>query len=139
MLVTMAVLPRKKSTLFYIMLSLSFNRSTAAFGKCFVGGARRSFAERRRRLAAPSRRCMSSSPAEEYDAQICNHALVGEREQVQDPTKPFFPIYYNDVYEVTLPENHRFPMDKYRQVRRLAQTWIASQTEKEQSQVVCGA
>ena len=27
-----------------------------------------------------------------------------------------FPIYYNDVYEVNLPPNHRFPMAKYRQV-----------------------
>ena len=77
--------------------------------------------------------------AEEYDSRIQNHPLVGEHEKVQDPSKPFFPIYYNDVYEVHLPENHRFPMDKYRKVRRLAQTWIESQSAEEQSQVVCGA
>jgi len=29
-----------------------------------------------------------------------------------------FPIYYNDVYTVPLPKTHRFPMDKYRKVRR---------------------
>ena len=37
----------------------------------------------------------------------------------------FFPIYYNDVYEVKLPPNHRFPMDKYRRVRELVQSSIA--------------
>jgi acetoin utilization deacetylase AcuC-like enzyme len=34
---------------------------------------------------------------------------------------PYFPIYYNDVYEVRLPPNHRFPMQKYRQTRDLVQ------------------
>lgn len=36
-----------------------------------------------------------------------------------------FPIYYNDVYEVTLPPNHRFPMDKYRQVREMVQKRVS--------------
>lgn len=78
------------------------------------------------------------APAEAYDARIINHELVGERHLAQDPSKPFFPIYYNDVYEVKLPPNHRFPMEKYRQVRNLAQTWISSQTQQEQAKVVCG-
>lgn len=39
-------------------------------------------------------------------------------------TKPYFPIYYNDVYEVPLPPNHRFPMDKYRLVRKRLQAKI---------------
>ena len=30
-----------------------------------------------------------------------------------------FPFYYNDVYTVSLPPNHRFPMDKYKKVVRL--------------------
>ncbi|GKY99095.1 hypothetical protein MPSEU_000865000 [Mayamaea pseudoterrestris] len=34
---------------------------------------------------------------------------------------PFFPMYYNDVYEVDLPPKHRFPMQKYRQTRELVQ------------------
>jgi acetoin utilization deacetylase AcuC-like enzyme len=38
--------------------------------------------------------------------------------------KPFFPIYYNDVYEVQLPPNHRFPMEKYRKVRENIQARI---------------
>jgi hypothetical protein len=32
-----------------------------------------------------------------------------------------FKLFYNDVYEVPLPENHRFPMGKYRQVREKLQ------------------
>ena len=41
-------------------------------------------------------------------------------------SRSFFPIYYNDVYEVTLPPNHRFPMEKYRQVRQKVQQHIAT-------------
>lgn len=37
----------------------------------------------------------------------------------------YFPIYYNDVYKVQLPPNHRFPMDKYRQVREMVQQKIS--------------
>lgn len=33
-------------------------------------------------------------------------------------------IYYNDVYEVKLPPKHRFPMEKYRQVRDIVQSFI---------------
>jgi acetoin utilization deacetylase AcuC-like enzyme len=33
----------------------------------------------------------------------------------------FFRIYYNDVYRVTLPPNHRFPMMKYEKVRKLVE------------------
>jgi acetoin utilization deacetylase AcuC-like enzyme len=32
-----------------------------------------------------------------------------------------FPIYYNDVYHVPLPKNHRFPMEKYGKVRHMIQ------------------
>jgi acetoin utilization deacetylase AcuC-like enzyme len=38
--------------------------------------------------------------------------------------RPFFPLYYNDVYEFKLQPNHRFPMDKYRKVRELVQHGI---------------
>ena len=37
---------------------------------------------------------------------------------------PIFPIYYNDVYEVSLPPHHRFPMAKYGKVRRILQNRI---------------
>lgn len=35
-------------------------------------------------------------------------------------------LYYNDVYTVRLPENHRFPMEKYRLVREGLQTDLES-------------
>lgn len=78
-----------------------------------------------------------ASSSEYYDSRFRNHPLVGEHEQPQDPSKPFFPIYYNDVYEVILPKNHRFPMEKYRKVRLLAQTWMASQSQEERKHVIC--
>jgi acetoin utilization deacetylase AcuC-like enzyme len=40
--------------------------------------------------------------------------------------KAFFPIYCNDVYEVKLSPNHRFPMEKYRRVREIVQNHISS-------------
>ena len=52
----------------------------------------------------------------------------------QEPrTSPIsLPIFYNDVYEVILPPNHRFPMQKYRQVRERVQNRISSLTQEEQ-------
>jgi len=47
-----------------------------------------------------------------------------------DLFRPFFPIYYNDVYEVPLPPNHRFPMEKYRKVRERVQHAIQTQMSK---------
>jgi acetoin utilization deacetylase AcuC-like enzyme len=38
--------------------------------------------------------------------------------------RPYFSVYYNDVYEVQLPPNHRFPMEKYRQVREIVQKYV---------------
>jgi hypothetical protein len=38
---------------------------------------------------------------------------------VSDGTVEYiFPMYYNDVYTVALPSNHRFPMNKYQLVVR---------------------
>jgi acetoin utilization deacetylase AcuC-like enzyme len=50
-------------------------------------------------------------------------------------SRSFFPIYYNDVYEVKLPPNHRFPMEKYRKVRDIVQNAILSL--KDDSRVHC--
>lgn len=33
-------------------------------------------------------------------------------------------IYYNDVYKVDLPETHRFPMEKYKLVRKKVQDYV---------------
>lgn len=55
-----------------------------------------------------------------------------------DPHRSFFPIYYNDVYEVTLPPNHRFPMGKYRKVREKIQNVItSSSTSDSKHRVAC--
>jgi acetoin utilization deacetylase AcuC-like enzyme len=35
-------------------------------------------------------------------------------------------LFYNDVYEVHLPQGHRFPMEKYRMVRERLQAELAS-------------
>jgi hypothetical protein len=36
------------------------------------------------------------------------------------PFEPM-PLFYNDHYDVLLPETHKFPMEKYRLVRRRLQ------------------
>ncbi len=54
-----------------------------------------------------------------------------------DPTRSYFPIYYNDVYEVNLPPHHRFPMAKYEQVRKLVQQGITV-SRNDRDRVVCG-
>jgi hypothetical protein len=51
---------------------------------------------------------------------------------------PFFRIYYNDVYKVHLPPRHRFPMEKYVQVRTQLQQWISDLPQEEQDAVNCG-
>lgn len=54
---------------------------------------------------------------------------------------PHFPIYYNDVYEVDLPPDHRFPMWKYRKVRESVQAnVVGGLTTKDVTQrnVYCG-
>ena len=56
---------------------------------------------------------------------------------VTDSNKPFFPIYYNDVYEVPLPPQHRFPMKKYRQVREKVQDTIAGIPEELRQNIQC--
>ena len=54
-------------------------------------------------------------------------------------SKSFFPIYYNDVYEVMLPPNHRFPMEKYRKVREKVQQFIgaSSSVVDQNSRIMC--
>ena len=51
--------------------------------------------------------------------------------------KPSFRIFYNDVYEVNLPRGHRFPMNKYRQVRKLVQHAFHELPMDEQEKVDC--
>jgi hypothetical protein len=53
-------------------------------------------------------------------------------------TRPYFRVYYNDVYEVILPPRHRFPMQKYAQVRTLFQKWVSDLSPEERAKVDCG-
>jgi hypothetical protein len=53
-------------------------------------------------------------------------------------SRPFYQMYYNDVYAVTLPPRHRFPMEKYGQVRRQVQQWVSELSEEERDEVHCG-
>jgi len=52
--------------------------------------------------------------------------------------KPCFRIFYNDVYEVILPKGHRFPMNKYQQVRKRVQKAIESLPIEDRGIVNCG-
>jgi hypothetical protein len=58
---------------------------------------------------------------------------------VSTTTKPYFRVYYNDVYEGILPPRHRFPMQKYAQVlRTLFQKWVSELSPEERAKVDCG-
>jgi hypothetical protein len=64
---------------------------------------------------------MSSAAVSSEKSLSINHHNTSTKHQL-----PYFPIYYNDVYEVDLPPGHRFPMDKYRKVRLALQDKIMS-------------
>jgi len=55
-----------------------------------------------------------------------------------DLDRPYFPIYYNDVYEVDLPPGHRFPMGKYRKVREMVQKKVSEFSAQERELVQSG-
>ena len=75
------------------------------------------------------RRLLSSRSSSEFEA-VTNP--VG-----YDKQKPSFRIFYNDVYEVNLPKGHRFPMNKYRQVRECVQHTFQELPMDEQEKVDC--
>ncbi|KAL7535589.1 hypothetical protein ACHAWF_005210 [Thalassiosira exigua] len=50
---------------------------------------------------------------------------------------PYFPIYYNDIFEVDLPPGHRFPMTKYRMVRKSLERKVRGLPEEERLRVHC--
>lgn len=65
-----------------------------------------------------------SSTANGLIDSFAPHPDVRDSYPSYDPSKPYFPIYYNDVYEVILPAGHRFPMEKYHRVRQIVQKAI---------------
>ncbi|CAM9160566.1 unnamed protein product, partial [Choristocarpus tenellus] len=46
-----------------------------------------------------------------------SHAFPASLLRMHSTSPPSVPLFYNDVYKVELPGNHRFPMQKYRMVR----------------------
>ena len=70
------------------------------------------------------------SSASDLVDNIAPHPDVQDSYPPYDPSRPYFPIYYNDVYEVILPTGHRFPMEKYHRVRQLVQETINTTGEK---------
>ena len=57
-------------------------------------------------------------------------ATAGKSDQVAAAS---LTIFYNDVYHVELPPNHRFPMAKYGQVRRRVQEYVRQKEQEEES------
>lgn len=62
-----------------------------------------------------------------------NDSVLKER----DSSLPSFIVYYNDVYKVELPANHRFPMEKYRLVREMVESNVSSLNKSKRKKVNC--
>jgi hypothetical protein len=81
----------------------------------------------------PSRSCLSS--AAQKDGSDLTLSIEAN---VTTSIRPYFRVYYNDVYEVILPVGHRFPMEKYGRVRLLVQQWLSDLPQEQQENVDCG-
>ena len=72
----------------------------------------------------------------EQDNSFCQQDTTSS--STSSTVVPSYRIYYNDVYKVDLPPRHRFPMNKYEQVRKLVQKRILELPLEEQEKVQCG-
>lgn len=104
---------------------LSSPRASSAF----------SFAISSRRQLCKRNGISRSSASSIYEDDLPSKNIAAQDTSTQRPL-PYFPIYYNDVYEVDLPKGHRFPMEKYRRVRLALQDRIIS--DELQHRVICG-
>mmetsp|Transcript_42861 Transcript_42861/g.91116 ORF Transcript_42861/g.91116 Transcript_42861/m.91116 type:complete len:468 (+) Transcript_42861:2-1405(+) len=86
--------------------------------------------------AAASSPFARRSPSSLLSTGVAPGVTVGD---VENPTResPYFPVYYNDVYEVDLPPGHRFPMGKYRRVREALQAKVGNLSGEERRRVHC--
>lgn len=84
------------------------------------------------RLASVAALSTTSPGASNLQSLVQKRSLTS-----QISARPYFPIFYNDVYEVKLPANHRFPMEKYRKVRLMVQERISSLSQEHQHAVEC--
>lgn len=90
------------------------------------------------RLASPSSPLSSvAKTGEESSNSILKNQLKYNASLPLDLHKPYYKLYYNDVYEVPLPPNHRFPMSKYRKVRERVQEKIQKYSSLQDRDVLC--
>lgn len=80
--------------------------------------------------------CFSRSRGGRRERYICSSSIStkSDHDGIRQAT---FTIYYNDVYEVKLPLNHRFPMEKYRKVRLKVQDYVNNLLSADASAVRC--
>jgi len=100
---------------------------------------------------APIPRRLCAGALHHFHAQGAGQAASGTRGLVtdsamspyaqKDETEGVFKLFYNDIYHVELPANHRFPMGKYKLVRESIQahTQAATNIELEPSPLVRSA
>ena len=88
-------------------------------------------AQRHSRLFKWAVQCSTLAPKNNAMEPFQNHPGVRTDYPNPDRSKPFFPMFYNDVYEFNLPPHHRFPMQKYARVRDIVQTAIAALNDTE--------
>ena len=86
-----------------------------------------------------SRRNFSSSSSlittEEIDQQQQQQSdETTDDDSMMNNKAAYYRIYYNDVYKVDLPPKHRFPMNKYEQVRKQVQKQLLPQQQQQQQQ-----
>ena len=104
---------------FFVMLPLTRRAAASAFG-----------CARPIQCRSPFGRCA-------FMSMSTSTPCTDESESPAPSLAPFFRIFYNDVYEVILPDGHRFPMEKYGKVRRRVQEMIGALPPKQQEKVQC--
>lgn len=123
-----------------IVMTLPFFQARPAQG--FIAHASRQLRmfqirTRARSTSATSTSSKTSQYVDGRDSKEATTASAAELPGNVPPCRPSFRVFYNDVYEVILPPNHRFPMEKYRKVRLEIQRRMASLSDGEQSLVEC--
>jgi acetoin utilization deacetylase AcuC-like enzyme len=115
----------KALSLMFLLTTLATRRTTC-----------RAWQQNYLKAAAVSRMRLSSalwdstlSVQDLIDTHYQHHPEVSDSLPHYDSSKPYFPIYYNDVYRVDLPRGHRFPMEKYRHVRERIQEYLGPSNE----------
>jgi len=110
-----------------MMMQTTRHMTAAAFSPAAAFG-RRHFAA----SISAEAYCYSEAPASSDQARIFSASSPSP-----SASRPFFSIFYNDVYEVKLPPNHRFPMEKYRKVRERVQRGLLDAQQNTAMMVDC--